>query len=74
MNDKLNIPASSPPSSPQSAEAKKAAAKAAADFSLHVALVIRQDDVTKNKALFLAYCEGPKGLEKRLNPSDSPGK
>lgn len=46
----------------------KAEAKRKLDFELHVALIMRNDNVPKAKALFRAWLEGPKGLDDRLNP------
>lgn len=44
----------------------KAEAKAKLDHELHVALIMRQDDVAKSKALVTAYAEGAAGLASRL--------
>jgi len=44
----------------------KTTAKEKLDFQLHVALIQRQETVTKSKAVFLAWLEGQKGLETRL--------
>lgn len=37
------------------------------DFQLHLALIQKQDNCTKNKATFQAWLEGRKGLDERLN-------
>ena len=36
-------------------------------FSLHVNLIAEQEGVTTTQAKFLAWSEGPKGLDKRLS-------
>lgn len=50
------------------AQLTKAEAKARLDFDLHVALIMRGDNVAKSKAVFRAWIEGRSGLETRLNP------
>lgn len=45
---------------------KKAIAKAKADHDLHVLLIIRQDEISKSKAITIAYAEGAAGLKERL--------
>lgn len=42
------------------------------DFALHVSLIMRQDGVTKSKAVFLAWAEGPKSLDARLERGSAP--
>lgn len=51
------------------ASAKAILAKQKLDFELHVALIMRTDGMTKGKAVFTAWLEGPSGLEKRLVPA-----
>lgn len=51
------------------AEQKKADLKSRKDFELHVSLIMRQDDAAIAVARWRAWCEGPKGLDKRLNPN-----
>lgn len=46
---------------------KKDFAKAKRDHDLHVALIMRKEDVTKSHALVIAYREGQLGLSKRLD-------
>jgi len=53
------------------AEQKKADLKSRKDFELHVSLIMRQDDAAIAVARWRAWCEGPKGLDKRLNPNAS---
>lgn len=33
---------------------------------LHIALIMRQDNMPENKAMYLAFCEGEEGLETRM--------
>jgi uncharacterized membrane protein (UPF0127 family) len=33
---------------------------------LHIALIMRQDHMPENKAMYLVFCEGEDGFEKRL--------
>lgn len=33
---------------------------------LHIALIMRQDHMPENKAMYLAFCEGEDGFEKRM--------
>lgn len=47
--------------------AKKAARQAKQDFDLHVALIMRDKGVIASKARFMAWLEGPPGLQGRLN-------
>lgn len=49
------------------ANPKKDFAKAKRDHELHVALIMRKEDVTKSHALVIAYREGQIGLSKRLD-------
>lgn len=49
-----------------SALEKKAEAQNKRRFQLHVALIMEQDDVAKEKALFIAWMEGTAGVTKRL--------
>lgn len=53
------------------AEQKKADLKSRKDFELHVSLIVRTDNVATGVARWRAWCEGPKGLDKRLNPNAS---
>lgn len=46
----------------------KQAKKMAADFALHVQLLMQTRGLTKSKAQFTAWAEGPKGLEALLAP------
>lgn len=48
------------------AAAKKAEAEAKTNHDLHVLLVMKQDNVSKSKALLTAYREDKAGLNKRL--------
>lgn len=51
-------------------QSEKAAEKSAKlDFDLHVSLIMRAEHCAKNRALFLAWLEGPAGLDLRLNPA-----
>lgn len=71
MSDTSHTQASSVPAG----QLAKAEAKAKLDFELHVALIMRNDNVPKAKAQFRAWLEGRPGLELRLNPAPvSPGK
>lgn len=56
-------------SSLEAGQRAKVEAKAKLDFELHVALIMRNDNVPKAKALFRAWIEGREGLEKRLSPA-----
>lgn len=48
---------------------KEVEKKVQSDFDLHVLLIIRQDELSKAKAVTLAYYEGTAGLLVRLNGS-----
>lgn len=37
------------------------------DFDFHVLLIMRQDGVSKSKATFMAWAEGPTGIADRLS-------
>jgi hypothetical protein len=45
---------------------KKEQAKLQQRFNLHVALIMESQALSKAKAVFLAWCEGGAGLDKRL--------
>lgn len=49
---------------------KKMIAAKQRDFTLHVALIMKQNEVSKTKALFVAWMEGETGLGTRLQPRD----
>lgn len=51
----------------QAVNPKKDFAKVKRDHDLHVALIMRKEDVTKSHALVIAYREGQLGLSKRLD-------
>lgn len=42
------------------------------DFTLHVALIMKQDDLSKNAATVRAYTEGARGLDQRLGQGKLP--
>lgn len=46
---------------------RKAHAKNKQNFELHVALIMRTEDVTKSHAIVTAYAEGDAGLTRRLD-------
>lgn len=53
---------------------KKALAEQNRRFTLHVSLIMHQDNVTKAKAQFQAWLEGSAALDKRLGHSPIPSK
>lgn len=46
---------------------KKKLALAKQRFTLHVALIMHQENESKASAIFRAWCEGDSGLEQRLD-------
>jgi len=48
---------------------KGEANKGKTTFDLHVLVIMRQTGLNKGQACWLAWVEGEKGLNKRLNPS-----
>lgn len=52
------------PATPKAIEAKQKL-----DYELHVALIMRTERLSKSRAVFRAYTEGPSGLDKRLLPA-----
>lgn len=42
------------------------------DMTLHVALIMKSDEISKSDALVVAYAEGVSGLRTRLNPAGVP--
>lgn len=48
------------------AATQKITASEKLDFQLHIALIQKQDGVTKTRATFQAWLEGRKGLDERL--------
>lgn len=65
-DNKKPAPAANEPLTMDAATKKKVMAQAKLDFQLHVALIMKQDQATKNNALFKAWLEGEKGLAERL--------
>lgn len=51
---------------------KKTQAALKADFSLHVALIMKQDNMSKANASWRAWVEGSKGLHDRLGQKELP--
>lgn len=51
---------------------RKTIARLKADASLHVALVMKQEDCSKATALWMAWAEGQAGLAKRLGQKELP--
>lgn len=47
---------------------KKEEAEAKRKFELHVRLIAHQEGIPESRARFIAWTEGPTGLEKRLEP------
>lgn len=46
--------------------------KQKSDFDLHLLLIMKQEGLSKAKAHFRAWCEGPDGLNKRLGQGSLP--
>lgn len=51
------------------AELRARATKGKVTWDLHVLVIMRQTGLNKGQASWLAWCEGEKGLEKRLSPT-----
>lgn len=47
-------------------DAQKTEKQQQEDFKLAVMLIMKQEGVPKSKATFMAWLEGPSGLQKRL--------